>query len=68
MTPGVAEGHSLSLQVLDGVREWKSTGLREEDNEAGSNGDDTTGEWGQQGQDLAGHPDQRAHHRPQPSC
>lgn len=40
MTPGVAEGHSLSLQVLDGVREWKAPGLQEEeDDEAGRNGD-----------------------------
>ena len=40
MTPGGAEGHSLSLQVLDGVREWKAPGLREEeDDEAGRDGE-----------------------------
>lgn len=59
ITPSVAVGHSLVLQVLDGVGEWKSLGLREEeDNEAGDGGEDAIGKEGQQGQDLVCHPDQ----------
>lgn len=44
ITPRVAMGHSLSLQGLDGVREWKSPGLQEEeDKEVGNDGDDPVG-------------------------
>lgn len=58
-TPRVTKDHSLALQVLDGVRKWKPLGLREEEqeDEAGSDGDDTVGDGGQQGHGRASHPD-----------
>lgn len=59
-------GHSPALQVLDGVWELNSLGLWEEEQEdqARNDGESSVGEGWQQGQDLAGHLNQRAYYTP----